>query len=112
MFGSSGLTIGAYGDGLVDVGVSRIPPTTPQLPSYHGSLQNHLELLKCGRTVLNAISADSRVHDAAAPTLFLLEPQKTRKGLDLPAHVRLSCQPQKIWLSIGRNTDPLKRLRT
>lgn len=73
MFGNSGLTIGAYDDGLVDAGVSRIPPTTPQLPhrpSYHGSFQTHLELLKCGRTVLNAISADSRVHDAAASTLF------------------------------------------
>lgn len=67
------MTIGAYSDGLVDAGLSRIPPRDSQLPNrpfYHGSVQTHLNLLECGRTVLNAMSADSRIHDAAAPTLF------------------------------------------
>lgn len=65
--------LGAYSDGLVDAGLSRIPPRDSQLPNrpfYHGSVQTHLDLLECGRTVLNAMSADSQVHDAAAPTLF------------------------------------------
>lgn len=50
-----------------------IPPSDSQLPnrpSYHGSVQTHLELLKQGRAVLHAMSADTRVQDAASPTLF------------------------------------------
>lgn len=71
--GHTGMTIGAYSDGLVDAGLSRVPPRDSELPDrpfYHGSPQTHLTLLECGRTVLNAMSADSRVHDTAAPTLF------------------------------------------
>lgn len=68
-----GFTISAFADGFVDAGLSRIPPRDSQLsnrPSYHGSVQTHLELLEHGRKVLHAMSADSRVHDAAIPTLF------------------------------------------
>lgn len=39
-------------------------------PSYQGSVQTHLDLLEHGRRVLNVMSADSRVHDTAVPTLF------------------------------------------
>ncbi|KAJ5426904.1 hypothetical protein N7465_001974 [Penicillium sp. CMV-2018d] len=66
-------TIGAYSDGLVDAGLSRIPPKDSQLPNrpiYQGSVQEYLALLGCGRAVLNAISADGRVRDAAVPALF------------------------------------------
>lgn len=69
----AGLTISAFADGLVDAGLSRIPPRDSQLsnrPSYHGSVQTHLEFLEHGRAVLNAMSEDSRVHDAAVPVLF------------------------------------------
>jgi Predicted aminoglycoside phosphotransferase len=69
----TGLMISAFADGLVDAGLSRIPPRDSQVsfrPSYHGSVQTHLELLEHGRTVIYAIPADSRVHDAAVPTLF------------------------------------------
>ena len=68
-----GLTISAFADGLVDAGLSRIPQRDSLLlnrPSYYGSVQSHLELLVHGRTVLYAMSADGRVHDAAVPTLF------------------------------------------
>ncbi|KAJ5235404.1 uncharacterized protein N7469_004572 [Penicillium citrinum] len=67
------LTINDFVDGLVDAGLSRIPPTESQSsnrPSYHGSIQTHLGLLERGRAVLNAMSIDSRVYNAAAPTLF------------------------------------------
>ncbi|KAJ5124973.1 uncharacterized protein N7515_008798 [Penicillium bovifimosum] len=66
-------TIGAYADGLVDAGLSRIPPKDSQLPNrsiYQGSVQEHLTLLECGRAVLNKMSADTRVHGAAVPVLF------------------------------------------
>ncbi|CAG7960595.1 unnamed protein product [Penicillium nalgiovense] len=67
------LTIGSLADGLDDAGILRIPSTDSQLPNrsfYCGSVQTHLDLLKQGRAVLHAMSADSRVQDAASPTLF------------------------------------------
>ena len=63
----------AYSDGLVDAGISRFPlkdSQLPNLPFYHGSVQSHLDLLERGRTVLHSMSADTQLHDAAAPTLF------------------------------------------
>ncbi|KAJ5826909.1 hypothetical protein N7447_003672, partial [Penicillium robsamsonii] len=71
--GNTRSTIGAYSEGLVDAGLSRIPPRDSQLPNrsiYQGSVQENLTLLGSGRAVLNAISADNRVRDAAVPTLF------------------------------------------
>ncbi|KAF2489925.1 hypothetical protein BU16DRAFT_553217 [Lophium mytilinum] len=62
-----------YCDGLIDTGISRIPPNDPLLPKrprYHGTVQEHLSLLQSGRTVLKKLSEDSRVQDAATPTLF------------------------------------------
>ncbi|CAG8403730.1 unnamed protein product [Penicillium salamii] len=66
-------TIGAYSDGLINAGLSRIPPEDSQLrnrPMYQGSVREHLALLEHGRAVLSAMSADSRFRDAAVPTLF------------------------------------------
>ncbi|KAF2806520.1 uncharacterized protein BDZ99DRAFT_501336 [Mytilinidion resinicola] len=63
----------AYCDGLIDTGISRIPPSEPVLPKrprYHGTIEEHLGLLESGRIVLKKISEDSRVQDAATPTLF------------------------------------------
>ncbi|KAH8433002.1 uncharacterized protein LDX57_010637 [Aspergillus melleus] len=67
------LTIGAYSDGLIDAGISRVPPRNYQpsnQSSYHGSIPAHLTLLEQGRQVLDAMTKDSRVCDAAKPTLF------------------------------------------
>ena len=68
-----GRAISDFADGLIDTGLSRIPPKDsdlPTRPSYQGSVPTQLELLKNGRQVLHAMSTDSRVHDAASPTLF------------------------------------------
>lgn len=46
-----GLTIGEYCDGLVDAGLSRVPPvdTEPKRPIYHGSPETHLAHLESTR---------------------------------------------------------------
>ncbi|KAJ5629938.1 hypothetical protein N7528_003595 [Penicillium herquei] len=67
------MTLDAYSDGLVDAGFAKIPKSNNELgnrPSYHGSVLNHIDLLKCGRELLSSISTDERVQKAAAPTLF------------------------------------------
>ncbi|KAI9669662.1 MAG: hypothetical protein M1831_007358 [Alyxoria varia] len=63
----------AYCDGLIDAGISRVPPTDAESesrPRYHGSLSAHLKLLEHGRRVIKEIAKDSRVQDAAHPTLL------------------------------------------
>lgn len=62
----------AYCDGLVDTGITRVPPN-PDLstyPRYQGPPTEHLALLEPGRAVMQEISKDPRVLDAAAPLLF------------------------------------------
>ncbi|KAF7118665.1 hypothetical protein CNMCM5793_008203 [Aspergillus hiratsukae] len=62
-----------YCDGLIDAGISRVPPTntaTEKKPLYHGSVQTHLRLLERARIVLRQISADPRIQSAATPLLF------------------------------------------
>ncbi|KAI9694217.1 MAG: hypothetical protein M1820_009116 [Bogoriella megaspora] len=63
----------AYSDGLIDSGISRIPPVDSQArdrPSYHGSTEAHLSLLASGRALLKTMSTDSRIRDSAVPLLF------------------------------------------
>jgi len=63
----------AYCDGLIDTGISRIPPTNalvPKRPRYHGTAEEHLNLLELGRLVIKQIFEDPRIKDAASPTLF------------------------------------------
>ncbi|KFY13911.1 hypothetical protein V491_06221 [Pseudogymnoascus sp. VKM F-3775] len=63
----------AYCNGLIDAGVSRVPPVDSplhNLPRYHGSVETHLRLLEFGRAVINNMSNDQRVRDTATPTLF------------------------------------------
>ncbi|KAJ5225025.1 hypothetical protein N7468_006250 [Penicillium chermesinum] len=67
------LTLSTFSDGLIDAGLSRIPPRDSlcsDQPPYQGSIETHLDLLERGRTVLDAMSADGQVQDAAVPTLF------------------------------------------
>ncbi|RHZ44435.1 uncharacterized protein CDV56_102696 [Aspergillus thermomutatus] len=66
-------SIDEYCDGLIDTGILRVPPTNTEVekkPLYHGSVQTHLRLLECARTVLRQIAADSRIQTAASPLLF------------------------------------------
>ncbi|KAL2838693.1 kinase-like domain-containing protein [Aspergillus pseudodeflectus] len=66
------LTIGDYCDGLVDAGLSQVPPvdTEPERPIYHGSPETHLALLKRTRPVLKQMAASIRVRNSAPPLLF------------------------------------------
>jgi hypothetical protein len=67
------LTLASFSDGLIDAGHSRVPlkdSPLPNRPPYQGSVQTHLDLLQDGRAVLDAISTDERVQEAAVPTLF------------------------------------------
>ncbi|KAE8320056.1 kinase-like domain-containing protein [Aspergillus transmontanensis] len=62
-----------YSDGLIDAGLSRLPPTDPNAgsrPSYHGTIQAHMNLLGHARKVLKQMSADPRIQGAATPLLF------------------------------------------
>lgn len=68
-----GADLAGYTDGLIDTGISRIPPTEPALenrPPYQGSFQTHLEILAQGRTVLKKMAANRRLLNTATPTLF------------------------------------------
>ena len=70
---TSGRDLTAYCDGLPGTGLSRIPPVDPvqhNRPHYYGSVEEHLRLLVCGRAVIKKMSEDSRIRDAAAPTLL------------------------------------------
>ncbi|KAI0999343.1 hypothetical protein K3495_g8853 [Podosphaera aphanis] len=65
--------LSAYCDGLIDTGISRIPPSDslqPKRARYHGTAREHLNLLESGRVVLKKMSEDPRIKDAATPTLF------------------------------------------
>ncbi|KAI4253773.1 MAG: hypothetical protein L6R42_007457 [Xanthoria sp. 1 TBL-2021] len=59
----------AYCDGLVDTGISRIPPqgTSPRTSSE--LITTHIDLLSYCRQILHKLASDARVIAAAAPTL-------------------------------------------
>lgn len=69
---SVGLTIDEYCDGLVDAGLSRVPPvdTEPERPVYHGSPETHLSLLEHTRPVLKQMAGNIRTSNSTAPLLF------------------------------------------
>ncbi|KAL2817159.1 kinase-like domain-containing protein [Aspergillus granulosus] len=66
------LTIGEYCDGLIDAGLSQVPPvdTEPERPVYHGSPEMHLALLERARPVLKQMAANIPIINSAAPLLF------------------------------------------
>ena len=60
-------------DGLIDTGISRVPPTetvSTRRPRYHGSVQTHYELLEHGRDVIKNMAEDARIKDTSNPVLF------------------------------------------
>ncbi|KAF2839056.1 hypothetical protein M501DRAFT_1024106 [Patellaria atrata CBS 101060] len=62
-----------YSDRLIDASLARIAPTDAELnkrPSYHGSVQVHLDVLRRARSVLKTLCADPRIQAAATPVLF------------------------------------------
>ncbi|KAF1960178.1 hypothetical protein CC80DRAFT_465850 [Byssothecium circinans] len=64
--------LAAYCDGLIDTGISRIPPAqaVPKRPRYQGSIQTHRELLEYGRAVVKEIAKDPRLYNVAGPVMF------------------------------------------
>lgn len=68
----TGSTFHAYCDGLVDAGFSRVPleDDLKKRPIYHGTIEEHIELLKHARPVVREMASDPRVQKAATPTLF------------------------------------------
>ncbi|KAI9039875.1 aminoglycoside phosphotransferase family protein [Aspergillus affinis] len=66
-------SIGKYCDGLIDAGLSRVPPVDTELegrPIYHGLPETHLALLERTRSVLKRMAADARISNSAVPLLF------------------------------------------
>ncbi|KAL8943576.1 MAG: hypothetical protein Q9211_000930 [Gyalolechia sp. 1 TL-2023] len=65
--------LAAYCDGLIDTGLSRLPPidkTLPKSPYSYESVATHTRLLCFGRDVIHKLSEDPRVRETAAPTLY------------------------------------------
>ena len=68
-----GIDLPTYCDGLIDVGLSRLPPDglpLPRRPDFYKSKETHDRLLSFGRDVLHRLSEDIRVQKAATPTLY------------------------------------------
>lgn len=68
----AGSDLAAYCDGLIDTGLSRLPPVDKPLPEslhFHGSVATHTRLLSFGRDVIHKLSEDPRIGETAAPTL-------------------------------------------
>ncbi len=69
----AGSDLAAYCDGLIDTGLSRLPPVDkplPESPHFHGSVATHTRLLSSGRDVIHKLSEDPRIGKLAAPTLY------------------------------------------
>lgn len=62
----------AYCDGLIDTGISRIPPagTIPKRPRYGGSIKTHHELLEYGRAVIKKMAKNPQIQNVASPVMF------------------------------------------
>ena len=68
-----GGNIGEFCDGLIDAGLSRLPPidcNNDNKPFYHGSTRIHRSLLESARAMLKQMSTDHRIAEAAVPLLF------------------------------------------
>ncbi|KAL8860622.1 MAG: hypothetical protein Q9178_002975 [Gyalolechia marmorata] len=64
--------LAAYCNGLIDTGLSRLPPvdkTLPESPHLSESVATHTRLLSFGRDVIHKLSKDPRIRATAAPTL-------------------------------------------
>ncbi|PWY82158.1 phosphotransferase enzyme family protein [Aspergillus heteromorphus CBS 117.55] len=65
--------LSTYSDGLIDAGLSRLPPTNTNFkakPPYQGSVQSHVMLLHRCRALLQQMSTHQDIISASAPVLF------------------------------------------
>jgi hypothetical protein len=67
-----GTTLTEFCDGLIDVGLSRLPPadTPSKRPRYQGSIKIHHKLLEHGRAVIKDMATDPRIKKVATPIMF------------------------------------------
>jgi hypothetical protein len=61
-----------YCDGLIDTGISRIPPagSVSKRPRYQGSIEAHKKLLSYGRAIIQEMAKSSQIQNAASPVMF------------------------------------------
>ena len=67
-----GSDLTAYCNGLIDTGLSRLPPVDapiPDGPPFQGSAVADAHLLSFGRDVIHKLSEDPRVQKTSTPTL-------------------------------------------
>jgi hypothetical protein len=65
--------LSSYCSGLIDAGLSNIPKTLPvgvEYPPYHGSLEEHLRLLRISNDVIDKLIKHHSLQEAATPTLL------------------------------------------
>lgn len=67
-----GPDLAAFCDGLIDTGISRVPPagTVTKQGRYQGSTHAHLRLLEYGREVIRKMAEDPKVKSPASPVMF------------------------------------------
>ena len=68
-----GTDLKSWSDGLIDTGISRIPPpekVSSDRPEYLGSVESHLEIFNSGRSLLKRLAEDDKICSVAKPTLF------------------------------------------
>jgi hypothetical protein len=67
-----------YCDGLIDAGMSRIPPagSVSKRPRYQGSIEKHKKLLNYGRSIMQEMAKSSQIQNAASPVLLHHDPHK------------------------------------
>ena len=72
LISTPGLDFLSYCDGLVDTGISRVPPAGAfrKRPRYHGSIQTQHKLPEHGRAVIKKMAEDARIQNAASPIMF------------------------------------------
>ncbi|EXJ89547.1 hypothetical protein A1O3_02614 [Capronia epimyces CBS 606.96] len=64
--------LSAWSDGLIDAGISRVPPydkSSGRRPRYFGTPSMHLRVLEEGRLLLRKMSQDLKIRANATPTL-------------------------------------------
>ena len=77
--GSTGHNFSSWIDGLIDAGISRVPPhddVRVRRPRYFGTPAEHLQRLEDGRSLLKAMSRDPRIAGRAKPCLSHPELEK------------------------------------
>ena len=70
----AGNSLRDYCEGLADTGLTRLPKVNvPQVLSYHGSAEEHYNLIQTTRAVFRKLIGNPLVENASAPILLLAD---------------------------------------